>query len=130
MKQEKDGNKNSLFYDTYALYAVAKGENSYREFSKGHRIFTSLMNLYEFYYILIKENNEQLAQEFFNELVGSCIEISSDIVKEAAKFRLKEIKRKLSYVDCLGYIIAKKKDIKFLTGDDGFKDLGNVKFVK
>ena len=44
-----------LFYDTYALYAIATGKESYLNYVKG-KIITGLMNLYEFYYILIKEN--------------------------------------------------------------------------
>ena len=46
MKKEAAGNK-ELFYDTYALYAIALGDENYEEFSKGHKIMTSLMNLYE-----------------------------------------------------------------------------------
>ena len=45
-------------------------------------------------------------------------------------FRLLNKKRKLSYVDCLGYILAGMNGAKFLTGDNQFKDLQNVEFVK
>ena len=129
MREEKLGNE-TLFYDTYALYAIATGKESYMEFSKGYKIMTGLMNLYEFYYILAKENNKRLAEEFFNRLINSCIKIKPEIVKEAANFRLKEIKRKLSYVDCLGYIIAKMNNAPFLTGDASFKGLPNIKFIE
>ena len=44
------------------------------------------------------------------------------------KFKFK--KEKLSYIDCLGYEVAKKLKIKFLTGDEGFRDKENVEFVK
>ena len=128
MKEEKAGNE-VLFYDTYALYAIANGKESYLDFTKG-RIITGLMNLYEFYYILIKENNKELAESFFNRLINSCVKINPELVKEAANFRFKEIKKKLSYVDCLGYIIAKENKGKFLTGDKGFKGMPNVIFVE
>ncbi len=128
MKEEKVGN-DVLFYDTYALYAIATGKESYSEFVKG-KIMTGLMNLYEFYYILIKENNKKLADEFFNRLINSCVKINPELVKEAANFRFKEIKRKFSYVDCLGYGIAKENRVKFLTGDRGFKGMPNVVFVE
>ena len=65
MKEEKVGNE-TLFFDTYALYAIATGKESYAEFTKGYKIITALMNLYEFYYILIKESQNKLAEEFFN----------------------------------------------------------------
>lgn len=129
MKEEKDGSK-TLFYDTYALYALATGKETYAEFSKGYKILTGLMNLYEFYYISTKENNNNLAEEFFDRLVSSCIKIKPEFLKKAANFRFKEIKRKFSYVDCLGYIMAKENNVEFLTGDIGFKDMPNVRFVQ
>lgn len=129
MREEKAGSE-VLFYDTYALYAIATGKESYSNFSRGYKIITGLMNLYEFYYILIKENNKELAELFFNRLVNSCVKINPELIKEAAQFRHKEIKRKLSYVDCLGYTIAKDNKVKFLTGDKEFKNIPNVVFVE
>ena len=32
--------------------------------------------------------------------------------------------------DCIGYIMAKKLNIKFLTGDKEFENFLNVEFVK
>ena len=43
---------------------------------------------------------------------------------------MRKIKRKPSYIDCIGYMVAKRLNIKFLTGDKDFEDLDNVKFVK
>ena len=128
MSQEKVGNK--LFYDTYTLYAIATGEESYKDFVKGFSIITTLMNLYELYYVLIKDNRKDLAKEFFNHLINNCVDIKPDDVKGAAELRFEEIRRKLSYLDCLGYIVAKNRGVKFLTGDAGFDGLSNVKFVK
>jgi len=45
-------------------------------------------------------------------------------------FRALNKKRNLSYVDCIGYIIAKQRNIKFLTGDKEFEYMENVEFVK
>ena len=88
------------------------------------------MNVYELYYSLLKDNNEELANQFFSKLLSKCVEIKPEAIKEAAKFRNKEIRRKLSYIDCLGYIIAKEQGVKFLTGDKEFESLSNVLFVK
>lgn len=55
-----------------------------------------------------------------------------DQIKNAMKLR-KKMKGKglnISYADALGYSIALELDIKFLTGDREFKDLGNVEYVK
>ena len=118
------------FFDTYALYAIATGEKSYETFSKECEVITSLMNLYELYYTLLKDNKEHLGEEFFDKLVGNCVNFDSDIIKKAAKFRREHIKKKLSYLGCLGYIIALENKIKFLTGDEGFRGMKNVEFVK
>jgi hypothetical protein len=48
------------------------------------------------------------------------------------KFRLKMKKKKkaLSYVDALGYTIANRMKIRFLTGDIAFEDVPNVEYVR
>ncbi len=46
------------------------------------------------------------------------------------QFRLKWKDRKVSIPDCIGYVMAKNLDIKFLTGDKEFEGLDNVEFVK
>jgi uncharacterized protein len=43
---------------------------------------------------------------------------------------LKTKHRKLSIPDAIGYTIAKRLEIKFLTGDEDFKNYDNVEFVK
>jgi len=44
------------------------------------------------------------------------------------KYKFKN--QKLSFIDCIGYILAKKHKAKFLTGDEKFKGKENVEFVK
>jgi len=42
-----------------------------------------------------------------------------------------KIKHKdLSIPDVIGYIVAKRYGAKFLTGDEGFRNMENVEFVK
>lgn len=128
MNQEKTGT-NNYFYDTYALYTIAKGEKNYEEYAN-KEIITSLMNVYELYYSLIKEGQTDLAEKFFNRLVSSCLEINPEILKRAAHFRKENIKLKLSYIDCLGFALAESNKLKFLTGDEGFREVKGVLFVK
>lgn len=117
-----------FFFDTYALVQIALGVQSYAPFKEVTG--TSLLNLYEAYYILCKENKEVLAEKFFDKLVPTCIEIVPQNVKTAAQFRLKNIKKGFSYIDALGYIIARSRGLIFLTGDDAFQGLEGVEFVK
>ena len=88
------------------------------------------MNLYELYYSLIKEDEDKLAEEFFSRLIGSCIKIIPEDIKAAAKFRLKNTRNDISFIDSLGYTISLRIGLKFLTGDEQFKNLNNTKFVK
>jgi len=52
-------------------------------------------------------------------------------IEGAMKLRLK-LKKKghdISYADAMGYYLAQKSNIKFLTGDKWFKGLEGVEFV-
>lgn len=129
MKQEKAGTEHTYFYDTYALIAIALGQDSYREYVKGIKIITTIVNLYELYYILQQESIST-AERFFDKFLPNCVEIEPHLIKEAARFRLQNRKLKLSYADVLGYTIAQEKGVSFLTGDDGFRELQGVSFVK
>ena len=44
--------------------------------------------------------------------------------------KLKHRKKKISYVDALGYKLALENNALFLTGDNAFKDVSHVEFVK
>jgi len=117
------------FYDSYALIEIFKGNLNYERFGE-HTIYTSMMNFYGVYYSILKEFNEKMAENWRKQLDPVIIEITEDDVVEASKFRFKNIKEKLSYIDCLGYIIALRNKIKFLTGDEKFRDMKNAEFVK
>jgi len=67
-------------------------------------------------------------EKFCKSLIDYCTPISLELLNRAAVFRMKH--RHLSYVDCLGYLMAMEMDIPFLTGDDAFRDLENVEFMK
>ena len=129
MNHEKDGFK-TFFFDTYALYDIALGSDSYKMYSSSVRVITTIMNLYELYYRLIQDDFLFEAEKFLAKFLPDCVEIKTDLIKEAAGFRLQNKKLDLSYIDALGYITAKKHNAKFLTGDKAFKNLPNVEFVK
>ena len=58
--------------------------------------------------------------------------MDEEIIKNAGIFRSKMLKKKkaLSYADCINYSIAEKMNLKLLTGDEDFKGIQNVEFVK
>lgn len=128
MNQEKSGTYRVYFFDTYALIELFQGSKAY-EMYKGARVVTNIFNLYELYYNLRKELPESTIRPFFDKVAGLCVEVYPEFLIEAAEFR-PEFKKDLSYADCLGYVMAMRFGIKFLTGDKEFKDLPNVEFVK
>ncbi len=119
-----------FFLDTYALYELALGNESYKKYFTGVESITTIMNLYELYYSLLRDNLSLIAENFLERFLPVCVGIEPKLIKEAAVFRLQNKKLDLSYIDALGYVIAKKHNAKFLTGDEKFRNIDNVEFVK
>jgi len=117
------------FFDTYAIIELIKGNPNY-EFIKDNVIITSSMNIAELYYSLLLENNQEFADKIINSFNFELIDITSKIAIKSSLFRFQNKKLKLSYIDCLGYILALKNNLLFLTGDKGFESLDNVEYVK
>jgi|SRR3989344_1463716 len=119
-----------FFFDTYAFFEIANDNLAYEPYTKDIAIITTKLNLMELHYGLLRTEGEENANIIYNEYSKFVVDFSDEDIKEANKFRLKNKKQDLSYIDCLGYIIACKKRVKFLTGDQKFKDLDNVEFVE
>lgn len=117
-----------FFLDTFAMMEIIKGNPKYQKYLDSE-LFTSLMNLYELYYKLLKVSDEKSAEDKFFQFREFLIHIEDVHIFLASKFRLQNTKLALSYVDCLGYSMAKEKGMKFLTGDRPFKSMENVEFV-
>ncbi|MEK6849644.1 MAG: PIN domain-containing protein [Nanoarchaeota archaeon] len=128
MSHEAAGNE-VYFYDTYALFGLVRASPNYAAL-KDARLATSYMNLYELYYMMCQGGERELAAAVFQECLAGAFQPEPETIKLAAEFRLKHTKRKLSYIDCLGYALAQELRLPFLTGDEGFRGLPNVKFVK
>jgi len=118
-----------FFLDSYALIEIIKGNSKYKKYLKETTITTRL-NLMELYYYLLRKKGERRAEYYYDYYLPTCITIPDNVIKDAMKFKLKYKNKKLSYVDCIGYILSLQLGIKFLTGDKEFKDFKNVEFVK
>ncbi|MEW6063226.1 MAG: PIN domain-containing protein [Nanoarchaeota archaeon] len=117
------------FFDTYALIEITRNSKNYLHYIHAQPI-TTILNLVELYYALLRTQSRLIAERYYNFYRPSVVPISDEIIKSAVNFKFKQKRRKLSYVDCIGYIIAVKYGLKFLTGDVQFKNLPNVEFVK
>lgn len=120
----------TYFFDTYALFEILHENENYLKYSKDISIITTKLNLMELHYALLRLYDEEKAEEAFDFYNKFCIDFDDEDIKETNKFRLKNKTKKLSYIDSLGYILARKLNAKFLTGDNQFKNLEGVEFVK
>ena len=73
---------------------------------------------------------ETEADDIFSKFRNNVVEIDDETIKAAIKFRKEHKKQDLSYTDCIGYIYAKRNNLKFLTGDKEFENLPFIEFVR
>lgn len=118
------------FFDTYAFYEFINKNERYKKYFKNYEIVTTRLNLIELFYILLKDLGLEFARKCYYTFLPFTIEFEDEIVEESMLFKLKNIKRNLSYIDSIGYILALKKGLKFLTGDKEFRGMKGVEFVK
>lgn len=119
-----------LFYDTYAILEIIKGNANYRGYLKNVGIVTTKLNLMELYYRLYTLHGLETAELYYQKYKPFVTEVDDSIIKKAMIFKAENRNRDLSYVDCIGYVFAKENKIKFLTGDNQFEGMENVEFVK
>ena len=121
------------FFDTYAIIEIIKDNPDYKDIARASGI-TLKFNLAETYYILRTQYSPNLADRTFNFVSGFVADVKPDTIKAAMIFRenfnKKNRKHALSYADAIGYTYARENGLDFVTGDDAFKVLDGVRFVK
>ncbi|MDP3728187.1 MAG: PIN domain-containing protein [bacterium] len=116
------------FFDTFAFFEIIEKNPKYFVYTQSPFV-TSKLNLFELYYNLLREGREELALELLDKCYPYALDFNKDVLVYAAQFKLLHVKRKLSMADCIGYVMAKKFGIPFLTGDKEFASFENVEFV-
>lgn len=119
---------NKFFFDSYAIIEILKGSEGYQKYATAGFIITKL-NLFEVYYRMLQDSQEK-ADLFLSLYAPHAVDFDETVIAEACRFRLENKKSRLSMTDCIGYVIALKNALKFLTGDSQFRDMPNVEFVK
>ena len=120
----------AFFFDTYAFLELIGGSPSYKSFCLNTKIVTSKLQLMELYYFLLCDYGKEKADYYYTLLVPYSIDFTDETIQIAMLFRSQNKPKKLSYIDCMGYILAAQQHIPFLTGDKEFEQLPNVAFVK
>jgi uncharacterized protein len=116
------------FFDAYAIIEITKGNSNYKPYLDSEIIINNF-TFAELCYAWLKDKKADF-NNYSKKYSKHIASVRPEWIKEAMKFRIKWKDRKVSVPDCIGYIMAKELDIKFLTGNKEFKDLDNVEFVK
>ena len=115
-----------IFFGTYAFFGIINGVPSYSGF-QGASAVTTIFNLAEMNYAMKREGKKE-AEEYTRKFWAFLTDVTSDDISNAANLRLE--KKALSMPDAIGYIVAKRLGLRFLTGDKEFEKMGNVEYVK
>lgn len=121
--------KQKIVFDAYAILALLENEPGARlvsEFLSDQetKIFLSVINLGEVYYIILRRNGEAAAEEVLQSILMeesiAIVEAPWSRVKETAK--IKSLGG-LSYADAFALSLAKEIDAPLVTADPEIKVL-------
>ncbi len=115
------------FFDTYAIFEIIRNNEKYRQYAQASGV-TTLFNIAEFNYNLKKEISAREADAITDRFKSCTIKVHWQDIQRAMDLKMKY--RNLSIPDAIGYTVARRLEIKFLTGDEDFKDFEGVEFVK
>jgi len=122
-----------VFLDSYALIAILLGNPTYRDVAIKSGV-VGVSNLAEAYYILRTQHSVDVAEQAYSLVSMLVVEIPLSTIRSAMIFReefnKKNRKQALSYADAIGYTYARENGLDFVTGDDAFKGLDGVRFIK
>jgi predicted nucleic acid-binding protein len=124
-------NAKRFFYDSYAVLAYLSDNPNYRSFFEENDGILTKLNLMEIHCCTLEVHGVQAASQVVKAFAKYATEFGIADIEGAMRLRLK-LKKKghdISYVDAMGYYLARKSNIKFLTGDKWFKGLEGVEFV-
>ncbi len=121
---------NSLyFFDSYAVIEILRNNDNYKKYASSI-VFLTKLNLFEVYYAILRQEGLHEADSFLLQHASFAVDYDETVIAEAAQLKLLYKSRNISMADAIGYIVAKKWNVRFLTGDQQFKDLENVEYMK
>jgi len=119
----------SFYYDSYAIIEYLKANPKYQKYFIMPGL-TGYENLIEVFYSMLKEEGLDKARIVLEKFATILIYPTVEDIEPAMVFKLQHRSKNFSYVDCLGYTLAKKHHLIFLTGDKGFEHMPNVEFMR
>ena len=115
-------------FDTYAIMEVIDGNEDYLGYLDSDFVINNFI-FAELSYNLFRDKDKN-ARKHLDSYAQHIASVKPEWIEEAMQFRLKWKDRGVSITDCIGYIMALKLGVKFLTGDKEFEKMNNVEFVK
>lgn len=93
---------------------------------------TSVMDLIELYYIELRDFGRTAADKAHALFSSLRSEIGDTDIREAMEFRLSGRARgkNFSYTDSVGFAMAKRLGVRFLTGDRAFLDVPGAEVIR
>ncbi|MBD3164066.1 hypothetical protein GF323_02625 [Candidatus Woesearchaeota archaeon] len=118
-----------LCLDTYALWEISKGNPKFMHLMDKDIIVPDT-TLAEFYCVLLLEYDKPTADYWYKQISPYTKSIDKLMMVKAMNYKYQNKKKRLSFLDCVGYLYAMENNYKFVTGDKGFEDMRNVLFIK
>lgn len=122
----------AFFADSYAIIEMLKGNKNYQSYQSERLIMTEF-NICEVGFAVCREYpaNATRVLKTVRKMVVIQETRDEDYCAGAVTRKLATAKgKKLSTIDCVGYSVANRLNIPFLTGDREFSDMDNVQFVR
>lgn len=126
MAEKEEQKKEAYFFDTYAFLEMLDGNKSYEKYRHSIKI-TAILNPMELHLSLLRGAGEGYAKRAHHKPMKHAVPFYGKAISDGNRLKLKT--KGLSYVDCIGYAIARHHEIKFLTGDKAFRGMAGVVFM-
>ena len=118
-----------LFFDSYAIIELLNGNPDYRKYS-GETIIATSLNLGEVYSAYLRKGRERVFFRAVDRLGIEILPLTTEDCYRAMRFRYENRTKNYSYVDSIGYTLARHREMTFLTGDKDFRGVAGVEWVK
>ncbi len=120
------------FADTYGLLAHVDGSPEYIRLLSGGDYVTTALNACEYAHKILARGQADALALAMPPVMAKVVEPGQEVPLAAAQFKMDRLRAGAgcSYVDAWGYATARSLGLPFLTGDDDFRGVPGVKFVK
>jgi predicted nucleic acid-binding protein len=106
----------------------------FEEIQRKDDSYVSEITLVELYHHIYHNAGSDTAEIIYSSVSNylNVTKMNDNIIKNAGIFRSDMLKKKksLSYADCINYAISNRLKVRLLTGDEDFRGIKNVEFVK